>query len=154
MTTLLIPRGAKLGQGFTPAEQREAAFHPGRRTDGTQSAATWIADLTDARKLITLCGFCARHFNPKKHGFRRWYVPDHTGATSGYAVSGQCDGCKTKLIANGVSFLPEEHYALVCIDPITARREARQRARAARPEWTAFNRRDSRRSLVAAAKGA
>lgn len=154
MTTILVPRGVKLGEGFSRSEQREALFHQGRRTDGTQSAATWITDLTDLRKLITLCGFCAGQFNPKRHGYRRWHVPDLVGATNGYAVSGQCDACKTKLVANGQSFVAEETYALVCIDPLQARREARQRARAARHTWAAFNRRDSRRSLVAAAKGA
>lgn len=143
----LVPKYGKIGDGFSRREQAEAAFHAGRRTDGTQSAASWLMDLVSLRKLISLCGFCARKFNPRRHQYRRWYVPDHTGNTSGYATSGQCDACKSKLIGTGVSFVAEETYSLVCIDPIQARREARMRARAA---WTIP--RVSRRAREAAAR--
>lgn len=147
MTVALVPKYHKLGSGFSRREQAEAMIHGGRRTDGTQSAATWLADLADLRKLIMLCGFCAPRFNPARHRYRRWYVPDHTGTTSGYAVSGQCDGCKSRLIGTGVSFVPEEDYRLICIDPLDARRQARQRARAA---WAIP--RATRRALVATAR--
>lgn len=149
MTLVAVPQHAKLGEGFSRRAQIEAdAFHPGRRTNGSQSAASWLADLTDLRKLITLCGFCATKFNPKKHGYRRFYVPDHTGITDGYACSGVCDACRSRLIATGVAFVAEESYRLLCVDPIEERRRARLRARAA---WMPTHRRGSRRPLAAAA---
>lgn len=132
-TVILVPKYTKLGEGFSRSEQREANFHPGRRTDGSQTAASWLADLSDLRKLITLCGFCATKFNPRRNGYRRWYAPDHTGNTSGHTVSGVCDACKSPLVANGVAFIAAETYNLVCIDPVDARRQARMKARAA---WT------------------
>ena len=153
MTTFLIPKYRALGQGFSARERRQARYHAGRRVDGTQSAATWIVNLTDLRKLITLCGFCARKFNPKRHGYRRFYVPDQTGLTNGYACSGVCDACKARLVATGVAFIAEETYAQVCVDPVEQRRRARMTARAAATVWTTIHRmQDSRRSTEAAAR--
>ena len=150
MITGLVPQGPKLGEGFSRRAQAEAMFHPGRRTDGTQSAATWLTDLADLRKFINLCGFCARRFDMKAHRYRRFYVPDPVGITNGYATSGQCDGCKSRLTANGVGFIAEETYHLTCVDPVDERRQARLRARTA---WAgvAIQRRAGRRALVATA---
>lgn len=129
---LAVPKYAKLGEGFSRREQIAALEHPGRRTDGTQSAATWLADLTDLRKALTLCAaYCAPKFNPRRHGYRRFYMPDLTGKTDGYTSNGQCDGCKQHTAlrpGGGRTFIAEETYRLVCVDPLDARREARARA--------------------------
>ena len=151
-----VPRHQRLGEGFPRREQIEAdVLHPGRRTDGTQSRASWILDLISLRKLLTLCGWCARQFNYRRHGYRRFYVNDFTGITNGYAVSGQCDGCTTAMHATGLGFVAEEAYKLTCVDPTEQRRHARLRARHAESVWQAVNRRASRRTHeTAAEKGA
>lgn len=137
MTTVLTPRGTRLGAGFTPAERFDGDHrHPGRRTDGTQSAASWMTDLTDTRKVILLCGWCRAKFNPRRHGYRTFFVPDPTGATSGYVSNGPCDACKQPTAATpggGTSFVTEETYHLTCVDPAEVRRASRARARAAAP---------------------
>lgn len=156
---VLVPRGAKLGEGFSRAEKLEALVHPGRRTDGTQSRATWLADLTDLRKAIILCAaYCAPKFNPRRHGYRKFYVPDLAGKTDGYTSNGQCDGCKQSTVllpGGGRTFIPEETYRLVCIDPMDARREARARA-GIQTTWERISSmwRGSRAPLEGAAKGA
>ena len=104
--------------------------HPGRRTDGSQSAASWIADLTDLQKTILLCSFCRPHFNYKKNRYRRMYVADLSGHTDGYSVNGKCDACKqmTANCGGGAAFIHESIYDQVCQDPLDARRKARARA--------------------------
>lgn len=134
---ILIPRYGKLGEGFSQREKAKANEHPGRRTTirGYQSPASWISDLTDLKKLIILCPFCRVKFNPRKHGYRKYYCPDVTMVTDGYAVNGQCDGCKQMTVncGGGTGFIHESEYLKVCIDPISAKRAARARARAMNP---------------------
>ena len=101
--------------------------HPGRRTDGSQTAASWIADLSALKKTIILCDVCRVKFNPRKHGYRRMFVSDPTHKSDGYSVGGKCDGCKqrTENVGGGVAFIHETLYAQVCVDPSEARRKAR-----------------------------
>lgn len=139
---IFVPKYAKLGEGFNKQEIFEAAVHPGRRTKakGYQSPASWVSDLTALKKLIILCSFCRVKFNPRKNGYRKYYCPDVTMVTDGYAVNGQCDGCKQRTInvGGGTAFIHESEYLKVCIDPIDARRTARARARAMNP-WLYIN---------------
>ena len=134
MSIVLVPKYGRLGQGFTVAEAAKADYHPGRRTDGSQSPASWIADLVDTRKLILLCTFCRPNFNPRKHNYRKFYIPDPSGITSGYQHEGMCDACKQQTGITGTAFIHEEIYALTCIDPVTQRRERRAKAYAL-PAW-------------------
>ena len=134
MSIVLVPKHAKLGQGFTRAEAAKADEHPGRRTDGSQSPASWIADLVDTKKLILLCTFCRHNFNPRKHNFRKAYIPDATGKSSGYEFEGMCDACKQQTGPTGTAFVHEETYALTYIDPVVMRRNARAAAKAL-PAW-------------------
>lgn len=135
MTTVLVPRGTKLGEGFSLREQVKALEHLGRRTDGTQSAAHWILNLSDLQKVIQLCGWCRPKFNPRKHGYRKFYAPDPTGITDGYQPHGlsKCDACKQMLgnRGGGVAYIREDTYNLTCVDPLSARRAARAKARRA-----------------------
>lgn len=134
MTVVLVPKYAKIGEGFSRREQQQSLEHPGRRTNGTQSAATWITGLKDAQKIILLCSWCRGKFNPRDNGYRRFYVPDATGKTDGYASNGQCDACKQMTIntpGGGTAFVSEATYNLVCTDPVDARRKARLRANSA-----------------------
>lgn len=126
----------------TLRRRMQAMEHPGRRTDGRQSAASWIVDLLDLKKLIILCSFCRVKFNPRKHHYRKLYRPDHSAKTDGFATNGRCDGCKemTANCGGGVAFVHEETYRLICIDPVEARRAARAKARMAIPLWTQINR--------------
>ena len=134
---ILVPKYHRLGEGFNEREIFEAAVHPGRRTQikGYKSPASWVSDLTDLKKLVILCSFCRVKFNPRKHGYRKYYCPDVSMITDGYAVNGQCDGCKQMTInaGGGTGFIHESEYQKVCIDPIDARRRARARARAMNP---------------------
>lgn len=156
---VLVPKYHRLGEGFSRREQVKALEHPGRRTDGTQSAASWLSDLTDLRKAITLCqAYCAPKFNPRRHGYRRFYSPDITGKTDGYTHNGTCDGCKQNtalLPGGGRTFIPEETYRLVCIDPLDARRKARAAA-GAQTAWqritSMFTQRGSRAPYEGAAR--
>ena len=128
---ILVPAHARLGEGFSRREQIKALEHPGRRTDGVQTAATWITSLIDLRKSILLCTYCRPRFNPRRHGYRKFYAPDLTGKTDGYMHNGICDACKQQtalLPGGGMTFIPEETYQLVCIDPLDARRKARAAA--------------------------
>ncbi len=132
MAIVIVPAHARLGKGFTQAQKQESFEHPGRRVDGSQSAASWVGDLTDLKKTIILCSFCRPNFNPRKNHYRRMYVADVTGRTDGYQVNGKCDACKqfTANAGGGTAYVHEEHYNLVCQDPITARRNARAKAKA------------------------
>jgi hypothetical protein len=141
MPTVLIPINAKLGEGFTERQKAEAMQHPGRRTDGTQSAASWISDLTATRKTILLCSFCRPNFNPRRNGYRRLYIADPTGHTDGYAANGLCDACKQMTVncGGGTAFIHEEFYNQVCQDPVDARRRARAAAKSM-SVWRAIQR--------------
>ena len=135
---ILVPKYHRLGEGFTKREIFDAGVHPGRRTktNGYQSPASWICDLTDLKKLIILCSFCRVKFNHRKHGYRPYYAgPDSSAITSPYLVNGQCDGCKAMTVntGGGSGFLHESVYAKVCMDPVNARREYRARYRAMNP---------------------
>lgn len=112
-------------------DQVKSLEHPGRRTDGSQSAAGWISDLSELKKTIILCGICRVKFNPRKHGYRRLFTADPTFKTDGYSASGRCDGCKqrTESVGGGVAFIHETLYQSVCVDPVEARRKARLRWR-------------------------
>jgi hypothetical protein len=128
---LLIPKYHQLGQGFSRREQAAALVHPGRRTDGSQSAASWVADLADTRKVVLFCTYCRGKFNPRRNGYRVFFNPDARGMTSGFTANGVCDGCKqpTALLpGGGTAFIAEETYAQVCLDPSVARRRARAAA--------------------------
>lgn len=132
MPVILVPKYASLGQGFSRSEQAEANYHPGRRTDGTQSAASWISDLAALKKTILLCAWCRGNFNPRKNGYRRLFVPDHTGNTDGYSANGMCDACKQMTATTpggGTAYVALEHYNKVSQDPVEARRKARLRWR-------------------------
>jgi hypothetical protein len=130
---IAIPKNTKLGEGFSKQEIRRSTEHPGRRTDGSQSAASWISDLGILRKSILLCGWCKVKFNPRKARYRKFYSPDWTGKTDGYLTHGKCDGCKNETIntpGGGTLFTPEEVYNLTCVDPVEQRRKARLKWRA------------------------
>lgn len=125
MVELLVKRQ------WTPKEKALAMEHPGRRTDGRQTAASWIGDLAALRKTIILCGVCRTKFNPRKHGYRRLFVGDPTHKTDGYSAGGKCDGCRqrTENVGGGVALIHETLYRSVCMDPVEARRRARSRWR-------------------------
>ena len=139
-----VPKHERLGEGFSKLEKVLAMRAPGRRTaiSGYQSPATWITELVSRRKLIILCSFCRVKFNPRKHNYRRVFVPDITGKTDGYQVNGDCDSCKqdTALVpGGGTAFQSEEDYAKTHIDPTAARRAARAAAGMVSP-WQAVKR--------------
>ena len=129
---ICVPKYHRLGDGFTAKEKMAGWEHPGRRTDGTQTAASWVTDLTSLRKAIILCSYCRVHFNPRKHHYRKFYAADLSGITDGHATNGKCDVCKqwTGHCGGGTTFIHEETYNLVCIDPVDARRKARAKAMA------------------------
>ena len=90
------------------------------------------------RHPVLLCSFCRIKFNPKRHQYRRYYSPDHTGTTSGYEVNGQCDACKEQTVnmGKGVMFVAEEVYPQICIDPNAAKRRWRAKQKAMGPWQT------------------
>ena len=126
---IAVSKYHRLGEGFSKREILQSYEHPGRRTTphGYQSAASWISDLTALRKLIILCSVCRVHFNPRKHGYRKAYIPNSSHNSSGYEINGQCAGCKeeTVNVGGGTGFTPEETYNLLYVDPVQARRNAR-----------------------------
>lgn len=140
---VIVPKYARLGEGFSKREIAESFEHPGRRTTahGYQSAASWISDLVALKKFIILCSVCREHFNPRKNHYRLAYVPDTSGKTNGYQVNGKCDGCKqmTADVGGGAGFIPEEYYNAVFVDPVEARRTARA-AWKAQSVWTTIQR--------------
>jgi hypothetical protein len=140
VSIVLVPKNAKLGHGFTVKQQREGDEHPGRRTDGTQSAAHWVGNLVDLKKTVLLCSFCRANFNPRKNHYRRMYIADPSGHTDGYAVNGKCDACKQMTVncGGGTAFVHESLYNVVCQDPIDARRKARAAAKSM-SVWQAIN---------------
>ena len=121
---------------WTKADILKSMEHPGR---GNHTAASWMGDLSELRKIILLCSFCKPHFNPRKNHYRRLYIPDPTSTTNGYIHNGVCDGCKqrTENCGGGTAYVHEAQYALTCIDPLDARRQARLKWRAAttRTQW-------------------
>ena len=130
MAIVVVPKHHRLGQGFSKKEKVKAMIHPGRQVNpmfGYQSPAAWISDLTETKKCIILCSFCSHKWNYKQHGYRKMFVPDASGRTSGYQTNGKCDGCKkpTANMGGGTSYVTEETYNLVCVDPVVAKRNAR-----------------------------
>lgn len=145
-----IPRGEKLGEGFSKAEILDSKIHPGRQTNpqhGYQSAVAWISDLISLRKTIILCSFCQAKFNPRKFRYRVMFVPDDTGKTDGYTVNGYCDSCKgwTPDLSGGRAYTPEETYQEIHVDPFEARRNARAAAKAM-GTWSAVQAQVQRRN--------
>jgi hypothetical protein len=140
MTLIAVPKHEKLGEGFSPREQFDSLVHPGRRIDGSQNAANWIDDLVSLRKFVLLCSYCRVKFNPRKHGYRKFYCADVTGMTDGYQTNGKCDGCKQLTIncGGGTGFVHEAEYSKTCQDPMDARRKARARA-GAMSAWRFIN---------------
>ena len=138
-----IPRGAKLGEGFTKAEKVMAEeVTPQHKASKGQSRAGWISDLLALRRIIILCSYCRAKFNPRKVNYRRVFVPDTTGKSDGYTVNGHCDGCAswTPNVGGGTAFQPEEDYLATHIDPTIARRHARASAKEL-GTWEFVNRR-------------
>ena len=116
-------------QQWTTADVLRSHEHPGRPTNGRLTPGGWIADLTGLKKVIILCSFCRPKWNPRKHGYRKMYIPDPSGKTDGYQSNGTCDGCKqrTENCGGGTAFIHESTYHQVCEDPLEARRLARRR---------------------------
>lgn len=134
-----VPRHGKLGEGFSKKEIVYSSVHPGRNPKAGQTAASWIVDLVSLRKPVLLCNYvCRGKFVPKHYNYRRFFSPDHSGITDGFCVNGKCDACKqeTMNLGGGAMFIPEETYSLNCIDPVEARRQARQAWRRGGTAWS------------------
>ena len=103
----------------------------GRQTNpklGYESPASHLDDLAAQKKCIILCSFCQPKWgNPRKKGYRARFVPDPSGATSGFAVHGQCDACKqnTADMGGGKLYINEEEYRVLSMDPQEAKKRAR-----------------------------
>ena len=130
MSIIVVPKYYKVGQGFTKQEKFEATIHPGRSTKlkGYQSPASWICDLVDLNKPILLCNFCKVKFNHARSKYRKKYLMDITGKSSGWVSNGQCDGCKqnTALLGGGILYMPEQEWLKFSQDPRAARRNAQR----------------------------
>ena len=138
-----VPRGEKLGKGFTKREQIAGTeVRPQHKAAKGQSRANWISDLLALRRILILCSYCREKFNPRKVNYRRVFVPDQTGKSDGYTVNGYCDGCNswTPDVGGGTAFQPEEDYLATHVDPTVARRQARASAREL-GTWDFINRR-------------
>ncbi|MAH45610.1 hypothetical protein CMI37_07260 [Candidatus Pacearchaeota archaeon] len=131
--TAAVPKYHRLGEGFNKREHLKAMEHSGRRTKahGYQSAASWITEKTDGRKGILLCKWCDHKFNPKRNKYRKRFVPDPSGVTSGFMANGMCNDCKQPTVncGGGTFYVAEELWAKVSMDPAEARRRWRQRQR-------------------------
>ena len=82
--TILLPQHAKLGEGFTRAEQRiakEAKGRPWHRVPGG-----YIGDLVARRLMVLLCPFHVAKFNPRIHHYEVWRQQP---------AIGKCDDCGT-----------------------------------------------------------
>jgi hypothetical protein len=126
-----IPRGQKLGEGFSKSEKLAAqAIHPQHSASKGQSRIGWLDSLLSLKKVVILCSWCRSKFNPRKANYRRVYVPDYTGKTDGYTVNGDCDYCGafTAVAGGGTAYQPEELYFLTHQDPTEARRRSRANA--------------------------
>ena len=143
-----VPKYHRLGEGFSKREKIEALVHPGRRTTprGYQSAVSWISDLITLRKYILLCSFCSFKFDPRQFGYRKSYVLDLSGMTSGYQVMGQCDSCKGRTgdLGGGTGYIAEETYHLLNVDPSVQRRK-RRAAVGYKSIWSAVKREQQKR---------
>lgn len=97
--TILIPRGTRLGEGFTRKEQltaKEAKGRPWHRAPGG-----WIADAVGSRNCIILCPFHVNKFNPRKNHYEVWRQYQ-------FAV-GKCDDCGTTSPQNRVFIHQSTH---------------------------------------------
>lgn len=147
-SNVFIPRGQKLGEGYTKAErfvgQEVKPLHGGKIAQGR---ASWLDDLIALRKVVILCTFCRAVFKPHKVGYRRVFIPDTSGKSDGYQVNGCCDWCKNEtanIPGGGTAFQPEELYKATTIDPSQARRSARAAAKSLRT-WQYLQSKQSRR---------
>jgi hypothetical protein len=84
MSITIVPKYAKVGQGFSRREQLLASEDPGRPSG--RLAGGWISDLTALQKFVMLCPFCVHKFNPRKQGYEVW--------RSEVQANGKCDDCK------------------------------------------------------------
>ena len=135
----LVPRHARLGEGFSKPDILKSKIHPGRNSRAGQTAASWIVDLVSLRKPVILCTFCRGKFDASYYNYRRYFSPSHSARNDGFRVNGKCDACKQHTAntpGGGVMFIPEETYHLNCIDPSEARRRARQAWRGAGTAWS------------------
>ena len=138
----IVPKYARLGEGFSRREIAEAAEHPGRRTTikGYQSPASWIVDLLSLKKVIVLCSYCRIKFDHRKVNYRKGFVPGAPEGGSG--ATGPCDACKQRCenCGGGTWYTHETIYEKTCIDPAEARRRARAMA-GQKTVWRAINQR-------------
>lgn len=125
MSVVVVPKYAKIGEGFSRREKSDSHIHPGRKTEtrGYQSPATWITQMADGRKALLLCVECEKMFNAAKNRYRIRYIKDPTGATRGMRASGACDGCKqeTANMGGGYMWVSEETWSQVSQDPEEAK---------------------------------
>ena len=83
MTTILVPRGATLGEGYSKNEQRTAIEAPGK--PWSRVAGGWLDDHVQLRRFITLCTDCTPKFNPRRHEYEVWRQNQY--------VIGRCTAC-------------------------------------------------------------
>lgn len=130
MAIIVVPKYHRMGEGFSRAEKLKAKEHPGRKTtkSGYQSPAAWIGDLVDRGLCVLLCSFCKVKFNHARNHYRKKFLMDVTGGSSGWIANGQCDGCKqdTAMTGGGSMFMHEELWLKMSQDPQAARRNARK----------------------------
>jgi hypothetical protein len=84
MSVVIVPKYAKVGQGFSRRERLMADEHPGRPSGGT--AGSWISDFVSLQKMISLCPLCLHKFNPRQNGYEVWRRE--------VQLVGKCDDCK------------------------------------------------------------
>lgn len=147
MTTppiVIVPKYAKLGEGFSRREILKSAEHPGRQINarrGYQSASTWIDHLLQLRKPVILCGYCRVKFTPKYVRYRRFFCLNSQGE-NGYRTDGRCDDCKEdtrRTPGGGTMFISEESYPEICLEPQIGRWSLRARMRfAGQTAWQAI----------------
>ena len=130
MTEILLPKyrviEKKLGKPI-PQEYMGRQSDPKR---GYESPAAHLDNLAAQKKCIILCSFCQPKWgNPRKKGYRARFVPDPSGVTNGYTVTGQCDACKqqTGNMGGGKLYINEEDYLKISMDPAEARKRARSK---------------------------
>lgn len=100
--TVLVPRGARLGEGFTRREQltaKEAKGRPWHRVAGG-----WVADLVGKRLCIILCPFHVSKFNPRHNQYEVWRRHQ-------WAI-GKCDECGQVSSQNRVFIHQSTHDAV------------------------------------------
>jgi hypothetical protein len=81
--TPIVPKHAKLGEGFSPLDQYFSGSDPNRPSG--MLAGTWVDDFVALRKMIMLCPHCLHKFNPKRHHYEIWRRDLYS--------FGKCDDC-------------------------------------------------------------